>query len=176
MPVSRQALYNKLQRIEPQVAAALVHDSAQALLPSLQSLGSQPPPLWPGYRVRVLDGNHLAGTQHRILELRRFRAAVLPGQALVFYDPQWDLMTDVIPCEDAYAQERSLLTQALSCIGAQDCILADRNVCTAGFLCGIRSQGACFVIRQHAATLAWELPGQRRSKGRDKRGREVYLA
>ena len=112
IPVSRQCVYDKLKRLEPQVAAALVHYSAEGLLPCMKAMGARVPSLLPRYRVRVLDGNHLAGTEHRIFELRRLRAAVLPGQALVFYDPRFDLMTDVIPCEDAYAQERSLLDQA----------------------------------------------------------------
>lgn len=160
--------------MEPHVPAALVHDSAEELLPCIKAMGSQAPPLLPRYRVRVLDGNHLTGTEHRIFELRRFRAAALPGQALVFYDPQFDVMTDVIPCEDAYAQERSLLDQALNCISARDCILADRNFCTTGFLFGICRLKAFFVIRQHASTLSWELEGKRRGTGKDDRGREIY--
>lgn len=174
IPVTRQAVYDKLKHLEPQVPAALVHYSAEELLPCVRAMGSQAPPLLPCYCVRVLDGNHLAGTEHRIFELRRFRAAVLPGQALVFYDPRYDLMTDVIPCEDAYAQERSLLDQALNCISARDCILADRNFCTTGFLFGIRRRGAFFVIRQHASTLCWELRGKRRLAGQDGRERDIY--
>lgn len=174
IPVTRQAVYDKLKHLEPQVPAALVHYAAEELLPCIQAMGSQAPPLLPGYRVRVLDGNHLTGTEHRLFELRRFRAAALPGQALVFYDPQFDLMTDVIPCEDAYAQERSLLDQALECISAGDCIVADRNFCTTGFLFGIRRRGAFFVIRQHASTLFCELQGERRWAGKDDRGRDIY--
>lgn len=174
IPVTRQAVYNKLKRLEPQVAAALVHYSAEQLLPAIKAMGAQSPPLLPHYRVRVLDGNHLTGTEHRIFELRRFRAAALPGQALAFYDPRFDLMTDVIPCEDAHAQERSLLDQALACISARDCILADRNFCTTGFLFGIHRRRAFFVIRQHASTLFWELQGKRRWKGQDGRGRDIY--
>ena len=60
-----------------------------------------PPPVLPGYRVRGRDGKHLAGTAHRLVELRRYRAAALPGHALVFYDPQWDVVPDVLPWEDA---------------------------------------------------------------------------
>ena len=174
IPVTRQAVYDKLKHLEPQVPAALVHYSVEELLPCVKAMGAQTPPLLSRYRMRVLDGNHLAGTEHRIFELRRFRAAVLPGQALVFYDPRFDLMTDVIPCEDAYAQERSLLDQALNCISARDCILADRNFCTTGFLFGIRRRRAFFVIRQHASTLCWELRGKRRLAGQDGRGRDIY--
>ena len=174
IPVTRQAVYDKLKHLEPRVPAALVHYSAEELLPCVKAMGAQTSPLLSRYRVRVLDGNHLAGTEHRIFELRRFRAAVLPGQALVFYDPRFDLMTDVIPCEDAYAQERSLLAQALNCISTRDCILADRNFCTTGFLFGIRRRRAFFVIRQHASTLCWELRGKRRLVGQDGRGRNIY--
>ena len=174
IPVTRQAVYNKLKRMELHVPAALVHYSAEELFPCIKAMGSPAPPLLGRYRVRVLDGNHLAGTEHRIFELRRFRAAVLPGQALVFYDPRFDLMTDVIPCEDAYAQERSLLEQALACISARDCILADRNFCTSGFLFGLRRLRAFFVIRQHASTLSWEFQGKRRLVGKDGRGRDIY--
>jgi hypothetical protein len=174
IPVTRQAVYDKLKHLEPQVSAGLVHYSAEELLPCLKQIGAQLPPLLPHYRVRVLDGNHLAGTEHRIFELRRFRAAALPGQALVFYDPRYGLITDIIPCEDAYAQERSLLSQALMCISARDCILADRNFCTTGFLFGIRRLGAFFVIRQHASTLSWKLQGKRRRVGKDRRGRKIY--
>ena len=144
IPVARQSVYDKLKRMEPQIPAALVHYSAEELLPCIKAMGSQAPPLLPRYRVRALDGNHLTGTEHRIFELRRFRAAALPGQSLVFYDPRYSLITNVIPCEDAYAQERSLLNQALACISRRDCILADRNFCTTGFLFGIRSPRGLF--------------------------------
>jgi hypothetical protein len=115
----------------------------------------------------------LAGTEHRILELRRYRAAPLPGQSLVLYDPQFDVVTDVIPCEDAYAQERSLLDEVLKLVVTHDLILADRNFCTIGFLFGIDRQHASFVIRQHAS-LPWEPKGKRRSVGMDAKGRAIY--
>ena len=174
IPVARQSMYDKLRRMEPRIPAALVHYSAEELLPCIKAVGSLAPPLLPRYRVRALDGNHLAGTEHRIFELRRLRAGALPGQSLVFYDPRYDLITDVIPCEDAYAQERSLLDQALACISSRDCILADRNFCTTGFLFGIRRCRAFFVIRQHSSTLFLELHGKRRLAGQDGRGRNIY--
>jgi len=174
IPVARQSVYDKLKHLEPQVSAGLVHYSAEELLPCMKAMGAQAPPLLSRYRVRVLDGNHLAGTEHRIFELRRFRAAALPGQALAFYDPRFGLITDVIPCEDAYAQERSLLSEALRCVSARDCVLADRNFCTTGFLFGLRRRRAFFVIRQHASTLSWELRGKRRLAGKDGRGRNIY--
>ena len=124
-------------------------------------------PEWlPGYRVKVLDGNHLAGTEHRIKELRTMRAGALPGQALVVLDPRLMLATDVILCEDGHAQERSLLDQVLGLVRAKDLWIEDRNFCTTGFLFGIAARGAFFVVRQHASTLHWEFVGKRRACGR----------
>jgi hypothetical protein len=36
-----------------------------------------------GYQIKVLDGNHLSATEHRLKDLRGTWAARLPGQALV---------------------------------------------------------------------------------------------
>lgn len=171
--VTRQAVYDKLKNLEVQISAALVRFSGAELKASLERLKPVPPAPLRRYRLRVLDGNHLAGTEHRILELRRHRAAALPGQALIFYDPRFDLITDMIPCEDAYAQERSLLDQALALIAANDCVVADRNFCTLGFFFGMYRRGAKFVIRQHAV-LPWTPIGQRRYVGNDEHGRKIY--
>lgn len=174
MPVTRQAVYDKLKHLELPVSAALVRYAADEVRGSLRRMQATPKALLAGYRVRVLDGNHLAGTDHRLLELRRYRAAALPGQALVLYDPQCDLVTDVLPCEDAYAQERSLLAEVLQLIAPQDCLVADRNFCTTGFLFGLHRRQAFFVIRQHASTLSWELLGRRRRVDTDGKGRAIY--
>jgi hypothetical protein len=171
--VSLRALYDKLDHTEPTVAAALVQHIHARLLPVLQELHAGLPPRLPGYRVRILDGNHLAATQHRLKELRQLRSGPLPGQALVVYDPQWQLVTHVVPCEDGHAQERALLGQVLPWVQAKDVWVADRNFCTTDFLFGIVARGGCFVIRQHAQTLHWRLRGKRRYCGRSATGR-VY--
>ena len=124
----------------------------------------------PNYRVRVLDGNHLPGSEHRIEELRTVRAAALPGHALVVLDPQLMLVTDVILCEDGHAQERSLLKQVLELVKPRDLWIADRNFCTTNFLFGIAQRDAFFVIRQHASTLHWEFVGERKACGRIETG------
>jgi hypothetical protein len=174
VPVTRQAVYDKLKHLELPTAAGLVEYAGRELGTCLQQMPSPPSPLLPGYRVRVLDGNHLAGTEHRVKELHHYRAAALPGHALVFYDPQWEVATDVIPCEDAYAQERSLLPEVVPMVTKQDCIVADRNFCTLGFLFGIARQGAFFVIRHHASNVVGQSPGPRRGVGHDARGQALY--
>jgi hypothetical protein len=116
----------------------------------------------------------LAGTEHRLGELRRYRAAALPGHALVFSDPHWDVATDVIPCEDAYTQERALLPEVVALVAARDCLVADRNFCTPGVLFGLGRRGAFFVIRQHGANVVGQLQGKRRAAGQDARGQALY--
>jgi hypothetical protein len=172
--VTRQAVYDKLKHLELPTAAGLVAYAGRELGACLQQMPSPPPPLLPGYRVRVLDGNPLAGTEHRVKELRRYRAAVLPGHALVFYDPQWEVATEVIPCEDAYTQERSLLPEVVPMVAKRDCIVADRNFCTLGFLFGVARRGAFFVIRHHASNVVGQAQGLRRGVGHDARGQALY--
>ena len=168
---SLKAVYDKRDRTEPAIAAALVRTTADRLTPVIEALGGARPELLPGYRAKILDGNHLAGTEHRIKELRTIRAGALPGQALVVLDPALMLAVDVIPCEDGHAQERSLLGAVLETLEARDLLIQDRNFCTTGFLFGIARRGASFVVRQHASTLHWEFAGKRRACGRVETGK-----
>lgn len=150
LPVSTRAFYQKLNGVEPQVAAVLVRDSVLQLAPVIRKLGLRTL-LLPGYNVRILDGNHFAATEHRLLETRGETAAPLPGQALTVLDPDLRLAIDVFPCEDGHAQERSLLHLVLLTVRLMDLWIADRNFCTLGFLFGIARLGGRFVIRHHAS-------------------------
>ncbi len=113
------------------------------------------PDLLPGYRVKILDGNCLAKTEHRVQELRTIAAGPLPGKSLVVLDPALMLAIDVFPCEDGHTQERALLDQVLATVEANDVWIEDRNFCTLGFLFGVAARDACFVVRQHQ-NLPWE--------------------
>jgi hypothetical protein len=84
---SLKAVYDKLDRTESGLSAATVHTVAARLTPVIEQMKGTRPEWLPGYRVKILDGNHLAGTEHRIKELRTMRAGALPGQALVVLDP-----------------------------------------------------------------------------------------
>ena len=147
--VSQTAVYDKIDGIEPEVTAALVQQTASRLSQVVEALGGGLPPLLPGYRVRIIDGNHLKATERRLAELRECKAGPLPGQALVILDPALMLATHMIPCEDAHAQERSLFNQVLPLVTAGDLWIADRNFCTRGFVSGILQAGGVFVLRQH---------------------------
>ncbi len=170
---SIDAVYDKLDGTETAVSAALVPAVAARLAPVIDAMGGGRAEWLPGYRVRILDGNHLPGSEHRLKELRTIRAGALPGQALVVLDPRLMLATDVVLCEDGHAQERSLLDRILAIVAAQDLFIADRNFCTTDFLFGIARRGGFFVIRQHASTLHWECVGKRRACGRIETGK-VY--
>jgi len=169
--VSVTSLYNKLQGTELSVSQALVRDVAQRLTPVVRSLKTSRRQPIAGLRLKILDGNHLSGTEHRLKETRRLHSKPLPGQALVVLDWEWMLAIDVFPCEDAYTQERRLLDQVLASVLPQDLWLADRNFCTTQFLFGIANREAFFLIRQHASTLhGKELVGRPRRVGRGPSG------
>jgi IS4 transposase len=168
--VSLRAVYDKLARTEPGVSAELVRHTARTLSPVIAAMGGERAAWLPGYTVKILDGNHLAGTEHRLKELRTTGAGALPGKALVVLDPQAMLVADVFCCEDGHAQERALLDSVLEGIRAGQVWVADRNFCTTGFLFGIARRGGSFVIRQHGATLFIEGMSQRRPCGRCETG------
>jgi IS4 transposase len=168
--VSLQALYRKVDRIETPIASALVRKSDERLAPVIAAMGGTLTPFLPGYRTKILDGNHLPGTEHRIQELRTMRAGALPGHALVVFDPERMLAIDAILCEDGHAQERSLLDQVLETVKEKDLWIADRNFCTTDFLFGIAHRRGFFIIRQHASTLHYTLVGKRKAWGRIETG------
>ena len=163
--VTRKSVYNKIDRVETSTSAALVRHSGSTLAEIIDNLGGHNAPWLEGYRVRILDGSHLPGTEHRIKPLRLTRAAGLPGHSLVVFDPERSLVTDVVLCEDGHAQERSMTQNILEMVRPNDLWIKDRNFCTTGFLFGIARRSGFFVTRQHGSTLRCELVGERVSKG-----------
>ena len=167
--VSTTALYNKLDRVETGVAAALVRDSAELAEPVVKALRASHPRWLPGYQIKVLDGNHLSSTEHRLKELRGTWAAPLPGQALVVLDQQRMLLTDVFLSEDGHAQERRLIAEVLQHVKADDLWIEDRNFCTLGLMFGMTRRSAAFAVRQHGQ-LQGELLGRATRKGTTRSG------
>lgn len=149
--VTVKALYDKLQRTRPDVSRALVRELGADMAEIIKSMKAQLPPLLPGYRTLIVDGNHLRRTQRRLGVLREINGAPLPGQSLVVHDPELKMAVDVFPCEDGHAQERSLLPEVLETVQPRDAWIGDRNFCTTDFLAGIAARKACFVIRQHGS-------------------------
>jgi IS4 transposase len=168
--VTDQAVYDKLQAMELAISAALVADSAKKAARVIDELGARRDPWLPGYRTRILDGNHLAATEHRIKELRTIWEAPLPGTTLVVMDPSTGLSTDIVQTPDGHAQERSLLDDVLALVKPRDLWIADRNFCTFKFLFRLDAVQAYFIIRQHG-NMQGKLKGQRRLVGEGPTGK-----
>jgi IS4 transposase len=167
---SFQAVYGKLGRIGVGVSEAVVRYSAArcgqllALMPQARA-----EPL-PGYRLRILDGNVLAGSEHRLTPLRQWLNACLPGKSLVIYEPGLGLVTGVVLCEDAYTQERALLTQILPRLATDDLFIADRNFCTPRLVFGISRRAAKVMVRQHRRSLPCQPVSKLTRRGETDRG------
>ena len=149
IPVTLKCVYEKLQKLETSVSAALVQHVAVRCQKLISALGGACQPLLPGYRVRIVDGNHLAATQRRLQVTRGHSAGPMPGQSLAVLDPASLLITDLILCEDAHTQERALLEQVLALVQEGDVWIEDRNFCTVDFLVGVAQRKAFFVARRH---------------------------
>jgi len=164
--VSIAAVYDKLKGVETEVSREMIRRTALEMAKVVRRFQPRSRPRLSGYRTKIIDGNHLPATEHRIAELRKTRQGPLPGHSLVILEPDLMLATDVFPCEDGHAQERSLLPRVLTTVQPKDLWIADRNFCTTKFLFGIARQNAAFLIRQHSSTLNYEMVGQRRKIGR----------
>jgi IS4 transposase len=173
LTVTDEAIYQKLRRVELTVSRTLVLDGyreTKAVLEELKVLDRS----WVrGFRVKILDGNHLSATEHRIAELRTIWDAPLPGRSLVVWDQQTRLVCDVFLTENGHEQERTLLKQVLETIERHDLWIADRHFCTLGFLFTIWARQARFVIRQHAS-LVGKPQGKPRLAGKTVHGEKVY--
>jgi Transposase DDE domain len=146
---SYQALYAKLGRLDLAFSTATVRQSAQRLEPLFQAAGCTHYPGWAGYRVRILDGTDLGGSEHRLEVLRGIKAAGLPGRFVVEYDLASGLVVDAVASEDAYTSERVLVEGLLARARAKDLVVADRNFCTTTFLFGLAGRRAYCVVREH---------------------------
>jgi len=159
------AVYDKLNGIDISTSRALVSETARQMAEAVRAMNTTRVPWLPGYRVKVLDGNCIEASEHRLGVLREVAGGALPGKSLALYEPELEMVTDVIPCEDGHAQERALLGQVLSTLVARDLLVMDRNFCVRDFLLGIAALGAYFICRQHKG-LAWESVGKERFVGR----------
>src|SRR6267142_1857872 len=163
------SVYNKLNDLETRTSAELVRYSAREFAPLLAHMGGERAPWLEGYRVKIVDGNCLEASEHRLKALREATGRALPGKSLVVYEPAPGLVTDVFPCEDGHAQERSLLGSMLETVHANALWIQDRNFCPCAFLCEIDARGAGFITRQHEG-LPFDIVSGLRSVGRIETG------
>jgi DDE family transposase len=151
IPVTLKSVYEKLEHIETAVSSALVRSVAQRCETLIGELGGACRGLLPEpYRVKILDGNHLGATQKRLRVTRGHTAGPLPGVCLAVLDPVAMLLTDVIPAENGYTNERALIDQILPRVSADEVWIADRIFSTLDFLEGVSQRDAFFIVRRHS--------------------------
>ena len=167
--VSLTSVYNKLNGLTPATAAGLVRESGRACAQAIDEMGGRRPSWLEGHAIRILDGNCLAATEHRLKPLRTLGAGALPGKSLVVYDPEFGCVRDLVPCEDAHTQERALLTEILPMVQPGELWIEDRNFCTRRFLFGVVDRGGSFLVREHA-NLPVVVRGPVRSVGKTPSG------
>jgi hypothetical protein len=122
-----------------------------------------------GFDVRIVDGNHLAGTHHRLKELRCVGDAALPGHTLAVLNPQRQLIEKVVVCPDGHANQKPLFGRLLGEVEPGQCWIADRDFSTRTFLFGVADRRASFVVRHHQG-LGVESIGATRRVGTTKTG------
>ena len=151
------------------MSAALGHESAALAEPGVKALGASHSRWIPGYQMKVLDGNPLAATEHRLKAWRGPWAAPLPGQALGVLDQQRLVMTAVMPTEAGQAQERSMSAQVRQRVEAAQRWSEERHCCTLRLMCGMARRGAACVVRQ-PAQVQGELLGRAKRTGTTRTG------
>jgi IS4 transposase len=149
LPVTLAALYDKVNRTEPQILRALVQGSAARLAPVVAAAAAGQASL-AGWRLRIIDGNHLPASEKRLAQLRSHRGAAMPGHTLVVYDPDSALVTDILACEDAHESERVGAAALLQDAQPGELWIADRHFCTRTLLQGWQDAQAGFIVREHA--------------------------
>ena len=168
LPVSLAALYDKVNRTELPLLRALVQGSSARLQPIAAALDGGG--CMPGWQLRIVDGNHLPGSQKRLAPLRGHRGAALPGHCLVVYDPDLAQVVDLVACEDAYESERTAVMPLFDSAGPGQIWIADRHFCTRTILQRCGEAGASFVVRQHSKHPVIVQEGPWRDAGRCETG------
>jgi hypothetical protein len=169
--VSLSSVYDKLNHTDLSVTEALLRQTA-VRLKSVMSLWPTTPSPIAGYVTKIVDGNHLAGTEHRLEVLRAHGSAALPGIAVVVLDHATGLMTQVFGSPDGHQSERALIDRVVETVQPGELYLADRHYCTFQMLEGIAARGSCFIIRHHQQ-IALKTQGELRSFGMIETG-EVF--
>lgn len=166
--VSVTAIYDKLQGIETSVSRALVRDTAHEFTSAVNFMtDGLAEPLLKGFETRIVDGSLLAGTEHRIKELRRLGAAALPGRSLVVLDPDRRMVLDYMPCTDGHASECTLFPELLEIVEPNQVWIGDRNFGTKTMLISIALDKQAFFIFRHSLGFVpkWDEIGKQQKVG-----------
>ncbi len=108
------AVYDKLKGVETQTSQELVRYMASESESIISHLNGANPPLWPGYRVKFLDGNCIKSTEHRLNVLRETAAGPLPGKSLVVF-VKWTSLSRQCLVEFKVEPLRLWVTESMTC-------------------------------------------------------------
>jgi hypothetical protein len=166
---SISAFYRKLGRMELGITEDVVRRTARRARQLIVAGDALAPEPIPGYAARILDGNVLAGTEHRIAPLRTTWSAGLPGMSLAVYEPASGLILDLVLGEDAHSQERALFDRVT--VEPGQLWIMDRNFCVRSLLFRIGRAESFFLVRWHRSTLPFRATGRLQRRGRCGSGR-----
>jgi hypothetical protein len=109
----------------------------------------------------------IAGTEHRIAELRTLGAAALPGQCISILDPDHRLMLDLIPCEDGHASECTMIPDILALMKPGEVWIGDRKYGIKSMMFKVVQQRQShFIFRHHLGSVpAWKTLGRKNKLG-----------
>ena len=68
-----------------------LRETAAFMTNLMQFLGDSPPRLLASHQVRIIDGNCLAATDHRLEALKPYAAKALPGKSLVVLERRFSI-------------------------------------------------------------------------------------
>lgn len=171
--VSVRAVYDKLSRVEPVICEALVHHTAQRCGELIDAMpNAQFPSVFGDIPVIIIDGNHIASTEHRLKVLRGTTAGALPATTVVMLNPQQQLVLEIIADVDAYESEIVNPERLWNAVPAKHCVIADRLYCTRKLLCGWMNRDTYVLVRQ-GPHITFDGCGERVHVGTSPTG-EVY--
>jgi len=163
--VARSRFYDKLNRTNTNVSEEIVAATAPSIAEMQDALGFVQWAGIPGYRLLVVDGNHLEKTEKRIADLRDLGVAPLPGTAVARFDLGCQIFDRVYLLEDAHQQESATSQAIVDDLEPSDVIVADRHYCIVEFMNQIAGKSNHFILRHHARLPGVPL-GTRKKLGR----------
>jgi hypothetical protein len=162
--VARSRFYDKLNCTNTDVSEEIIATMAPCIAEMQDALEFTPWEGIPGYRLLVVDGNHLEKTDRRIAKLRGRGVAPLPGTAVARFDLGRQIFDRVYLLEDAHQQEAVTCQAIVDDLEPSDVIVADRHYCIVEFMNQLAVNNH-FAIRHHAR-LPGVLLGKRKKLGR----------
>ena len=167
---SISAFYRKLGRMEPAVTEEIVRRTAAHRRQLVRAGGGLLPEPIPGYPARIIDGNVLSGTDHRIEPLDHLVGRVARHVA-------GDLRAR--HRDDHRADPRG--GRAYPGAGVLDRIpidpgrlyIADRNFCVRSLLFRITAAPAFFLVRWHRSSLPFRATSRLHRRGRCRSGQII---